>query len=152
MKKIDQHKIYILTNNQDEAYIMVRKHYFTLDYLIDMSFKNDANWEKKAPVLSRFCRENSKTLTMERLEVPAELSTQKEVLDYRQKIIQQYHSDGYIVLDEKHYEILEAPADANFGEVLKRLNIQEAIKTFGQNTLIEARKTLTVGEFVELYG
>jgi len=147
-----KHKIYVLTNNQHEAYIMVRKDYFTLEWFKDIAFRNDVRFEKKSGVLARFIRENLKNgLELDRIDIDDDFTTLREVLDYRASIIEQYNADGYIVLDEKSDNILEASADANFGEVLKRMDVPKAVKVFGPQTLISARKALTVGEFLEKF-
>lgn len=146
-----KHQVYILTSNSNEAYIMLRKTYMTLDWLIEKSFSNDERYEKKNPVLSRFCRENFKTLTLTKDNLNIEFLSLKEVLDYRQKLIEQYEADGFIVLDDKHYDLFEKSANENFGEILKRINIKDLVKKYGQEALIEARKTLTVGEFLETF-
>lgn len=148
-----KHKIFILTSGK-EVYIMVRKAYLTREFLVDIAFRNDKHFEMKSPVLARFIRDNVKTLEFNTLPVPEgiKFETLKEVLDYRQMIISQYDADGWIVLDEKTDELMNKSADENFGEVLKRIDISAAVKKFGKNLLLKARKELTVSEFIEAYG
>lgn len=145
------HNVYIL-HNETEAYVMVRKQYFTLEWLTDKAFSNDEVFEFKNGVLSLFLRENVNKLTMVRFTPDVELKTFADVLSYRQKMINRVAADGYIILDEKSNEVFDKPANENFAEVTKRIDISAAIKKFGSEILIRGRKTLTVGEFIANYG
>lgn len=143
-----EHRIYILTNSANEAYIIVCKARWTLEYLKDTAFSGCEADEKKNPVRNRFIRD-SKDLKMEIIETGRKFKTLREVLDYRDDIIAQYQIDGYIVLDEKHYKELDKPADSNFAFILKKLDIKAAVAKYSQEVLIQARKSMTTGEFLE---
>lgn len=149
------HTIHILTNAQNEAYIMVLNKRTALDtFLNEMDSDSTGTYEKRNPVRVRFMRDNrSNGLEIEYHEVPIDLGTDINVIrDYRDQIIAQYGTDGYLVVDEKYYSELDKPADKNFGFVLKAIDIPAAVKKFGQETLLKARKTMTTGEFIEAFG
>lgn len=50
---------------------------------------------------------------------------------------------------KRRLTIEEKPADSNFAHIIKIIDINEAVKKFGKDHLIAARKTMTVGEFLE---
>jgi len=145
------HTVHVMTSNTQEAYIMVLKNKKTKDALLSEAFHGTAHIQKKNGPRLRFVRDHCKHLSVEHHVSPVELTTHDDVMDYRAKITDQYLSDGYIVLDDKHYETMDKPADKNFGEVTKRVDISELLKTHDQKDLIADRKKLTVGEFLAKY-
>lgn len=151
-----RHNVYVLTNADHEAYFMVRKTHFTFDSLYDRVTEARAgykNFEKKNPVLSRFVLDNlTNGLVLERMKAPVELNSYDEVCAYRDQVTEEYLANGYLVLDEAHYELMDSPADTNFAEVNKRMDMGAAMKKFAKESLMKARKSLTVGEFLAYYG
>tara|TARA_B110000503_G_scaffold31864_1_gene51575 strand:- start:25 stop:567 length:543 start_codon:yes stop_codon:yes gene_type:complete len=62
---------------------------------------------------------------------------------------------GSIRLNNKKFKIRvtdDRPADVAFGDILKRVNINDLVKQFGKEDLMRSRKCLTVNEFELRYG
>lgn len=141
------HTVHVLTNANNEAYIIVSKRVFTINALQNAAFNGTAHEEKKNPARNRFVRE-SKDLECQYFDVPTTLETYDQIIAYRDMIIDQYFADGYLVLDEKHYENLDKKADENFAFITANFDIARLIGVWGKEALLRARKTLTTGEFI----
>ena len=146
------HTIHVLVSSSDEAYILVLNKKKSLETLINEAMHSNAHYEKKNAQRVRFIREHVKGLSIEHYEVSSELNTMKEILEYRDSIIAKYASDGFIIVDEKHYELLDSSADKNFDKILKMIDINHMINVWGKDALIQGRKNLTVGEFLSHFG
>jgi hypothetical protein len=144
------HTIHVLTNANNEAYIMVLKHKVSVQTLVNNAFVGTDHDAYKNPVRHRFVRE-SNDLKIEYFEVPVELNTQKEILAYREQIIKQFQDGGFFVLDEKHYDILDKPADQNFSYILTNFDIGRLVAVWGKEALVRGRKNLTTGEFINQF-
>ena len=143
------HTVHVLTNAQNEAYIMLLKEKKALETVVNQVEQGNAHFQKKNRNRCRFVIEANGSLQIEHHAVPAQFTHITEVWAYRDSVIEQYAADCYLVVDEKYSEILDAPAAKNFGEVLARMDMKAAVAKHGQETLVAARKTMTVGEFVE---
>jgi hypothetical protein len=144
------HHVHLLSNSHDEFYVLVLKQKASLDALLNAAFDGSEHHEKKNGPRCRFIRDNHGDLTIEYFEVEG-LETLADVLDYREGVVDNYLANGYVLMDEKHYELLDSPADENFSKILKMVDINSLIKKWGKDTLIQARKKLTVGEFIAHY-
>lgn len=145
------HTIHVLTNSQDEAYIRVINKKSALETIVGEVDTATPHFEKKNSALVRYVRDNFNDLSLEHISVPTELKDINEIRQYRDDVITQYASNGYLVIDDKHYELMDAPADKHFGDILALIDIKKSIAKFGQKTLVSARKSMTVGEFLEKF-
>ena len=80
------------------------------------------------------------------------LNNYDDVIAYRDSIIDNYLSEGYVLMTDEYYSELDAPADENFDKVLAKIDINVSIKKWGKKILTRVRKSLSVGEFVAHYG
>lgn len=145
------HTIHVLTNTQSEAYIMVLNKRTALETLVNNISHN--GYQKKNPQRVRFMLDNQNDMTLEHVAVPVDLGKDiNEIRAYRDEVIAQYAADGFLVIDDEYYEMQDSPADKNFGEVLKNVSNAAAWAAYyGKETLMNARKSLTVAEMTAAY-
>lgn len=146
-----KHTIHVLSNSQSEAYIMVLNRKSNLDTIVNEVYANSVHFQKKNPLRCRFVVDNLNDMELEHFEVTDELATHKDVLAFREKVIAQYSADGFIFVDEKHYDMMDSDANDNFAFINSAMNMAEAIKSFGKEALIKGRKNMTVREFLNTF-
>ena len=144
-----KHTIHVLSNSQGEAYIMVLNTKMSLETIVNEVYANRSHFQKKNALRCRFVVDNYNDLEIEHFEVADELASHKDVLAFREKVIAQYSADGFIFVDEKHYDLMDSAANDNFAFINSVMNMASAIKSFGKEALINGRKNMTVREFLE---
>ena len=146
------HYVHILTNAAAEAYIMVLKGRRALDTIKNVCLAPTDEYFKKNATRCRFVQDNVDSLTLIHHKVNEELTTYAQVMSYREYFTKKFEENGYMIIDEGHYDKMEEVADKHFSFVLKFVDAKECMKKYGLKKLSQARKSMSVREFIETFG
>ena len=122
----------------------------SLECLKERALRPNVHYEKKNGLRNRFIRENP-NLSIEYFDCNEEFKNIKEIWDYRDNLIEEYIASGKILISEKYYEDQDSPADKNFDKVLERVSLDDLLKKWSKDSLIFARKNLSVREFINAF-